>query len=47
MIQARNRSSHTNNEKDGHEVAAAILASFVPEFAAFRVRFAEIEVLEP
>jgi nucleotidyltransferase substrate binding protein (TIGR01987 family) len=47
MIQARNRSSHTDNEKTAHEVASAILASFVPEFAAFRAKFAELESLEP
>lgn len=47
MIQARNRSSHTYNEKTAHEVASAILASFVPEFAAFRAKFAELESLEP
>ena len=47
MIQARNRSSHTYNEKPAHEVAAAILARFVPELAAFRVRCADIEVREP
>jgi hypothetical protein len=47
MIQARNRSSHTYNEKTAQEVAAAILASFVPEFATFRAKFAELEILEP
>jgi nucleotidyltransferase substrate binding protein (TIGR01987 family) len=46
MIQARNRSSHTYNEKTAHEVASAILASFVPEFATFRAKFAELESLE-
>ena len=47
MIQARNRSSLTYNEKTAHEVAEAILGSFVTEFAAFRVKFAEIESREP
>mgnify|MGYP001553081664 CR=1 FL=1 len=47
MIQARNRSSHTYNEKTAHEVAAAILASFVPEFSLFRAKFAGLETLEP
>jgi nucleotidyltransferase substrate binding protein (TIGR01987 family) len=38
MIQARNRSSHTYNEKTAHEIAVAILSSFVGEFEAFRER---------
>src|SRR5271157_370741 len=32
MIAARNRSSHTYNEKTASEVAAAVLSSFVREF---------------
>jgi len=47
MIQARNRSSHTYNEKTAHEVASAILGSFVGEFEQFRRRFSELEALEP
>lgn len=47
MIQARNRSSHTYNEKTAQEVAAAILGSFVPKFQEFRRRFSELEALEP
>jgi nucleotidyltransferase substrate binding protein (TIGR01987 family) len=47
MIHARNRSSHTYNEKTANEVAAAILSSFVPEFEKFREKFVELESLEP
>jgi nucleotidyltransferase substrate binding protein (TIGR01987 family) len=47
MIQARNRSSHTYNEKAAREVAAAILSGFVPEFAAFQARFTELSAREP
>lgn len=43
MIQSRNRSSHTYNEKTAAEIAGAILASFVPEFEAFSAKFAELE----
>lgn len=46
MIQARNRSSHTYNEKTAQEMASAILASFVGEFAAFRTKFVDLEALE-
>jgi nucleotidyltransferase substrate binding protein (TIGR01987 family) len=34
MIAARNRSTHTYNEKTANEIATAILASFVPRFSA-------------
>jgi nucleotidyltransferase substrate binding protein (TIGR01987 family) len=47
MIQSRNQSSHTYNEKIAREVVAAILSKYVPEFEAFRVRFAALESREP
>src|SRR5438067_2402044 len=47
MIQNRNRSSHTYNEKTAKEVADAILSSFVEEFETFLVRFTELETQEP
>lgn len=47
MIQSRNRSSQTYNEKTANELAAAILSSFVPEFASFETRFAGLEAHEP
>lgn len=40
MIQSRNRSSHTYNEKTANEIANAILDSFVSEFQ-------ELERTEP
>lgn len=43
MIQGRNRSSHTYNEKTAREPAEAILRIFVPEFARFAGKFAELE----
>jgi nucleotidyltransferase substrate binding protein (TIGR01987 family) len=43
MIQSRNRSSHTCNENTAKEVAAAILANYVPEFATFLATFTELE----
>jgi len=47
MIQARNRSSHTYNQKTADEVSAAILANFMPEFVAFQTKFTELDTLEP
>lgn len=47
MIQSRNRSSHTYNEKTANEIANAILDSFVSEFHKFRARFEELERTEP
>ncbi len=47
MIQARNRSSHTYNEKTANEVAGAILSSFVQQFEMFRAKFGELEFREP
>ena len=47
MIQARNRSSHTYNEKTANEVAKAILSSFVPELETFRAKFDELTAIEP
>jgi nucleotidyltransferase substrate binding protein (TIGR01987 family) len=47
MIQARNRSSHTYNEKTANDVVSATLTSFVPEFSAFLVRFTDLERAEP
>ena len=46
MIQSRNRSSHTYNEKTANEVASAILSGFVQEFDSFLVKFAELETHE-
>jgi nucleotidyltransferase substrate binding protein (TIGR01987 family) len=46
MVAARNRSSHTYNEKTAHEISTAILESFVPRFHAFVVTFAELEAAE-
>jgi nucleotidyltransferase substrate binding protein (TIGR01987 family) len=43
MIQARNRSSHTYNEKTAQDLAAATLSSFVPEFAAFLAKFTGLD----
>lgn len=47
MIAARNRSSHTYNEKTAQEIATAILTTFVAEFERFRARFLELEMHEP
>lgn len=47
MIAARNKSSHTYNEKTADEVATAITTSFVQEFAAFQTRFAALARQEP
>lgn len=46
MIQARNRSSHTYNEKTAQHVVQETLTTFVPEFRAFLVRFSELEKTE-
>lgn len=42
MIAARNRSSHTYNKTTADEVAAAVISSFVREFAAFQTKFAAL-----
>ena len=42
MIAARNKSSHTYNEKTANEEADAIASSFVQEFAAFQAKFAAL-----
>ena len=47
MIKARNRSSHTYNEKTAREVTTAIREHFHAEFAAFRAKFIELESREP
>ena len=47
MIQARNRSSHTYNEKTAREIAEAIRSSFSKEFESFRVKFTELAAVEP
>jgi len=47
MIQSRNKSSHTYNEKTAAEVVEAILSSFLKEFEAFLVRFTDLEAQEP
>lgn len=47
MIQARNRSSHTSNEKTAREIADAIRQSFAGEFAVFSKTFSELEAQEP
>lgn len=46
MIQARNHSSHTYNEKTAHQIVAAILPGFIHEFAVFRATFSELEERE-
>lgn len=47
MIQSRNRSSHTYNEKTAEEIATAIRTKFQPEFSAFLTKFTELEAREP
>src|SRR5437899_1126417 len=47
MIQSRDRSSHTYNEKTANEIADAILNSFVAEFHKFRAKFIELEADAP
>lgn len=42
MIAARNRSSHTYNEKTAHEIVNVTLTSFVPEFTAFLAKFTQL-----
>ncbi len=46
MIQTRNRSSHTYNEKTAKELADAILSSFVGEFETLLVTFTDLEIQE-
>lgn len=43
MITARNATSHTYNQRTADEISSAILKSFVPLFAAFQVKFRELE----
>jgi nucleotidyltransferase substrate binding protein (TIGR01987 family) len=46
MIQGRNRSSHTYNQKTADELSSAILTGFIPEFAKFSVTFEKLEADE-
>jgi nucleotidyltransferase substrate binding protein (TIGR01987 family) len=46
MIQARNRSSHSYNEKTANEIATAVRASFVREFELLQTKLAELEAAE-
>lgn len=43
MIAARNRTSHTYNEKTAREISSAILTDFVPQFRTFLARFKAME----
>jgi len=43
MIAARNATSHTHNQKTAVEIAAAILADFVPALVQFQVKFRHLE----
>ena len=43
MIEHRNETSHTYNEKIADAIVAAILARYVPEFEGFQRRFLELE----
>ncbi len=47
MIQGRNRSSHTYNQKTADELSTAILGGFVPEFEKFLQTFSALEAREP
>jgi len=47
MIQSRNLTSHTYNQKTAKELTEAILSSFVGEFETFLVRFTDLETKEP
>ena len=43
MVEHRNQTSHTYNEKIAGTIVEAILASYVPDFAKFHQKFAELE----
>lgn len=47
MIQARNRSSHSYNQKTADEISTAILSSFVKEFSVFLKTFNDLNLKEP
>ena len=47
MIAARNRTSHTYNQKTADEIVTAILTSFVPAFAKLESKFKALEASEP
>jgi len=47
MIAARNRTSHTYNERTAREISAAILADFVPQYRTFLIKFKELEIQSP
>ena len=46
MIQARNRSSHTYNEKTANEIVTAVRTSFVREFEVLQMKLTELEAAE-
>jgi len=43
MIQSRNRTSHTYNEKTAQEIADAILSRYVLELEKFSRKFTDFE----
>lgn len=47
MIESRNLTTHTYDERTADKVSAAILSSYVAEFEKFQARFAELEKGNP
>ena len=43
MIESRNATTHTYDEKTADAIAQAILSRYVPEFEKFERRFIELE----
>ena len=43
MIESRNATTHTYDEKTAEAIAQAILMYYVPEFEKFQTRFAQLE----
>ena len=47
MLEDRNLTSHTYNERTAREISAAILADFVPQYRTFLIKFKELEIQSP
>jgi len=43
MIESRNATTHTYDEKTADAIAQAILSRYVPEFEKFQSRFIQLE----
>ena len=46
MIQSRNQTTHTYDQKTAEAIAEAVMSSYLPEFEALQMRFRDLEGTE-